>query len=512
MNTTLTPAPNPEELSTEQNQEQLRRILHSSTLRNSATLQQLLQFLVARSMEGNLDSLKEYTIGVEAFGRKSDFDPKTDTIVRVQTHRLRQKLKEYYEQEGVHDPILVEIPKGHYCPIFRPRVDFQIQQQIDRYNLDAVTKSGAPANPTLSRDEELKNANLAETAEQGWRRKHLFGPVVIAAALLAALIIGYFAGYYRAQLTATDGGFVPNKNSFTPVSSDPVKIFWAAFLNDDPAPIIAYPNAVFLLDDSNDLLRFRQGASDNRGARVDEHLAREFASNPTLVANAGQLYYEDGYTGTGELEAVATLTTLFAQMGLKPTIKTSRNITPDDLQQHSVILLGSPFQNIAVAQLFAPGDFSFQNPDSRREQWRGQIVNAHPENNESSVYHTERDPDTQVLKRDYSLISIQPGLVAGRNIAILGGLDTKGTEGVTRFMTSPSGIEALSAALTTKGLSVNKNGPAEKGSMPGFQALVLVHLEKGDQVLSTELTAVHPLPNRKLFVSGVEGTSPTTKK
>jgi hypothetical protein len=511
-NTTLTPVPNPEELSAERSQEQLQRILHSSTLRNSATLQQLLQFLVTRSMEGNPDTLKEYTIGVEAFGRKSDFDPKTDTIVRVQTHRLRQKLKEYYEQEGIHDPILVEIPKGHYCPIFRPRVDSQTQRNLDHYSLDSVTDAGTHTGPPPPREEEPKSANPAETSDHSWLRKPLFGPFAMTAALLVAFVAGYFAGNYRAQLTVADGSFAADRSSSIHTDSDPVKTFWAAFLNNDPAPIIAYPNAVFLLDDSNDLLRFRQGASDNRGARVDKHLAREFASNPTLVANAGQLYYEDGYTGTGELEGVATLTTLFAQMGLKPIIKTSRNITPEDLQQHSVILLGSPFQNIAVAQLFASGDFSFQNPDSHREQWRGQITNAHPENNESSTYHTERDPDTQILKRDYSLVSIQPGVVAGRNIAILGGLDTKGTEGVTRFITSPSGIEALSAALTAKGLSMKKSGTSEKESMPWFQALVLVHLEKGDQVLSTELTAVHPLPSQKPSVSGIEAPSTPTKK
>lgn len=89
-----------EELSVEQCQQQLQRVLQSNTLRNSPTLQQLLQFLGTRGIDGNPDGLKEYTIGVEAFGRKPDFDPKTDTIVRVQTHRLRQKLKEYYEQGG----------------------------------------------------------------------------------------------------------------------------------------------------------------------------------------------------------------------------------------------------------------------------------------------------------------------------------------------------------------------------------------------------------------------------
>jgi hypothetical protein len=191
------------------------------------------------------------------------------------------------------------------------------------------------------------------------------------------------------------------------------------------------------------------------------------------------------------------LTTLFAQMGLKPLIKTSRNITPDDLQQHTVILLGSPFQNIAVAQLLAVGDFTFQNPDSRREQWRAQIVNARPKPNENPVYHTERDPDTEVLKRDYSIISIQPGVVEGHNIAVIGGLDTKGTEGATRFITSRSGVAKLSTALAGKGLHITNGGSTAKEDVPSFQALVLVHLEKGDQVLSTELTALHPLPLKK---------------
>ena len=68
-----------EELSVEQCQQQLQRVLQSNTLRNSPTLQQLLQFLGTRGIEGAPEGLKEYTIGVEAFGRKPDFDPKTDT-------------------------------------------------------------------------------------------------------------------------------------------------------------------------------------------------------------------------------------------------------------------------------------------------------------------------------------------------------------------------------------------------------------------------------------------------
>jgi len=487
--------------SAEQCQQQVHRIIHSTAFRNALTLQQLFQFVADKAIAGTTEGLKEYTIGVEAFGRKQDFDPKTDTIVRVQIHRLRLKLKEYYDAEGSHDPILIGIPKGYYLPSFEsaaaPVADLNhsTTPQLD------TTFSVAP---------QLLGQNVDSQDHETRKKRRSFswlfsGRVAIAAAAVAVLAIGFWAGNNWAGNKETrngTGGETASSNleSTFGKSADPVKVFWARFLGNDPAPVIAYPDAVFLLDDSNDLFRFRQGASDSRGARVDPHLARQFASNPSLVAQAGQLYYENGYTGTGELQGIAMLTGLFGQMGVKATVKPSRDITPDDLKQHNVILLGSPFQNIAVAQLLSMGDFTFDNPDSRREQWRAQILNAHPRADENSTYHTERDPTTQVLKTDYSLISIQPGVVPGRYIAILGGLDTKGTEGATMFATSRPGVEELSKALAASGEA------SAKGETSVFQALVRVRLEKGYQVLEADLLAVHKFHSQT--PTGAGGTTP----
>ena len=55
---------------------------------------------------------------MEVFGRGEAFDPRTDTIVRVQARRLRSKLKDYYDAEGQTDPIVIELPKGHYGVTF----------------------------------------------------------------------------------------------------------------------------------------------------------------------------------------------------------------------------------------------------------------------------------------------------------------------------------------------------------------------------------------------------------
>jgi hypothetical protein len=476
----------------EECEHQVRRVLQSATFRNATTLQQLFQFLAGKTITGSSDVLKEYTIGVEALGRKQDFDPKTDPIVRVQSHRLRLKLKEYYEVEGRHDPILIQIPKGHYLPSFEPVI--ASVGDLD-HSTPAELSTSRAASPLA---DEQKVANVFEL--RSVRRR--FNWLVSSRARMAAVVVlifvtGFWLGNRQIRAGATIENAFSSPDLAAGKSLDPVRTFWAGFLGNDPTPVIAYPDAVFLLDDSNDLFRFRQGASDSRGALVDPHLARQFASNPDLVAKAGQLYYENGYTGTGELESVAMLAGLFGRMGVKPIIKSSRDITPDDLKQHNVILLGSPFQNIAVAQLLTTGDFSFRNPDSRHEQWRAQIVNAHPRDHEASAYHTERDQTTQVLKTDYSLISIVPGVVPGRYIAVMGGLDTTGTEGATMFATSKQGIEELAKALTSS------EGLGAKDEIPVFQALVRVRLAKGYQVLGADLSTVHRL--RPSNASGTGG-------
>jgi TolB-like protein len=101
--------------------EQLDKILNSQALAGSDQLKRLLRVSVERTLDGQSDSTKEYTLGVEAFGRPDGYDPKVDPIVRVQARRLRTKLHEYYGGEGAADPIIIDIPKGGYAPAFQTR-------------------------------------------------------------------------------------------------------------------------------------------------------------------------------------------------------------------------------------------------------------------------------------------------------------------------------------------------------------------------------------------------------
>src|SRR3954447_22356265 len=81
-----------------------------------------LQFIVEKALAGEGGDIKEFLVAQEVYGRGTEYDPKIDSIVRVEAARIRTRLREYYEREGQFDPIIVELPKGSYVPVFRRRV------------------------------------------------------------------------------------------------------------------------------------------------------------------------------------------------------------------------------------------------------------------------------------------------------------------------------------------------------------------------------------------------------
>jgi len=64
------------------------------------------------------EPITEYTIAVDVLGKPQDFKESKDSSVRVEVHRLRKRLAEYYEQEGAEHPIRIVIPTGQYTPQF----------------------------------------------------------------------------------------------------------------------------------------------------------------------------------------------------------------------------------------------------------------------------------------------------------------------------------------------------------------------------------------------------------
>jgi len=101
---------------------QLERILSGPQLRSSPTLSRFLRYLVEEELAGRGDSLGEYSLGVSVFGRGQKFNRRLDPIVRVQSRNLRARLAQYYAGPGTDDPIVIDLPRRTYVPVFRSRV------------------------------------------------------------------------------------------------------------------------------------------------------------------------------------------------------------------------------------------------------------------------------------------------------------------------------------------------------------------------------------------------------
>jgi len=101
--------------------EQLQRIVVSPVFLHSERLRRFLTHCVEAELAGRVDDLKEYTIAIVAFDRPKHYNPAEDPIVRVEARRLRKKLDEYYQTLGSADPVVIDVPKGGYQPVFTMR-------------------------------------------------------------------------------------------------------------------------------------------------------------------------------------------------------------------------------------------------------------------------------------------------------------------------------------------------------------------------------------------------------
>ena len=98
--------------------DELNWLLTSGALGRSSNLARMLTFVCEKHFQDKDDQVTEYMLATEALGRRENFDPQTDTIVRVTAHSLRKRLQEIYETDGANRPVHILIPLGHYVPSF----------------------------------------------------------------------------------------------------------------------------------------------------------------------------------------------------------------------------------------------------------------------------------------------------------------------------------------------------------------------------------------------------------
>jgi hypothetical protein len=99
-------------------QEQLERLLGNPHFSHSRRFPSFLRFVVEQTLSGQMDALKERTLGIEIFGRDADYDTASDPIVRVTAGEIRKRIAQYYQEPGHENELRVSLPSGSYVPQF----------------------------------------------------------------------------------------------------------------------------------------------------------------------------------------------------------------------------------------------------------------------------------------------------------------------------------------------------------------------------------------------------------
>ncbi|HEX7361953.1 MAG TPA: hypothetical protein VF283_15800 [Bryobacteraceae bacterium] len=436
---------------------EVTRIVESESFRSSKVLRDFLTFVVDAKLAGTTEKLKEYTLATEILNQPPHFDSRVNNIVRVHAHRLRERLRDYYRQEGAEALLVIDVPKGGYVPEFAAPVPPAAEPQVL-----------APAGVSKGEQTNRVPPGVQSNPKPG----RLFWFVTSIALSIAA---GFAFGW---AIWSPKAGYQPSRAA---PNAPQLTQFWRPFWKSSLPATIAIANRSFLLDEHGAYIPYTGPRDGLPGTYISKADAYPYA-DPSLLKSAGRVQFNDAITGIGEAEAVHLLTQTFVLAGHSTVLRRSHLLRVGDMQTGNIIFLGSAAGNPLLRPLNAQLDFQFRS---------GGIA----ERDASAAYCApERDPQSGALLSDCGLIARLPGSTPNSVIAILAGVWTYGTLAAARFTTQPEGIAAL---LAYPGL-------AQSGRLPTyFEAVVSAKLVQGEvgQIRLLTVRRFGPPQRRTLFKS-----------
>jgi hypothetical protein len=365
-----------------------QRVAESPHLIGSARLRDFLLHVTICAIRETPEDATEQQIGIQVFQRSPGFNSSEDSIVRSHARLLRLKLSAYFSAEGASEPLIIEIPKGHYLPVFLP----------SKRPGEGSTKGEVAA--TLGA--EFRDVAISEPAQtQRARRVRIWRAVAgVGVALLLCLTLGVAFNWQRQAAIAK-----------------PLKQLWGPFLAGDP-PLVIYSNALFV---GNARAGMRYAASDGSDGQSED-----------LV---------DSYTGIGELISVHELTKMFDYQRAEFVLKRSPLVTWDEARSRNLIFIGSVAENASLKLLPSTQDFTL----TATAEAAG-VVNHHPKQGEPEVYLRPEHP----LTKDYAIIALLPGVQPENRMLVFSGLTTLGTQAAMEYALEPDTVAELIRQVTSK--------------------------------------------------------------
>jgi hypothetical protein len=367
-------------------------------------LRDIFFYICRRALADPNATIKEYEIGCNVLGRKEDFNPNDDNIVRVQFTHLRKKLEEYFSSEGKDEPVQIVVPKGSYLPRFE-------------------AKSSAAQLPEVSAAVPLANPALIE-------RGHGLSKWIWIALFVGLLAI---SGSYL----ATRQGAINNR------AQPPRDPFWSRlFDNSQPVGVVVADTCLVMLQD---VLHTDVLLADYSNRQYPDNILRR---EPDLkLRSALQLIASRQYTSFADTSIAFRLRALTQQFtNSRVSVRYARDLSIRDFKTGSFVLIGSR-RAIPWVQLFEPElNFIYQEDKLKHEFY---FRNVNPKPGELAAYvPTEKDG----VQETFADVAFLPNLQNNGSILILSGITMAASEAAGELVLRSGFAAELSQMLGKDGI------------------------------------------------------------
>jgi hypothetical protein len=430
------------------------RVADSVYFRKGPKLRAFLLYVCENSILGRPEDLREQLIGSKIFGRRPDYDPSDDNIVRVEARELRKRLETYFAQEGKDEAIVIEIPKGAYVPIFRPRED-------------ATSPLAVPESEVAG-----------EAAVPPPRRANRWLAPAVTMGLVVWVAVTFWLLRENRQLRQTT-----NSNAAEAGASLPEYWVYSDLLgtlgkipNREPQLVLGNPKAILFFGSATSTPYVEPSSILVPATKELDRIFRS-ALNGRDQDKPYHFFQVTGniYTGVGEALAAFQIAALMKELHRSVHVTQSRFLNWDNVQDQDLILLGGPSSNSWANQAEAASDFVFSGRN---------VANFRPLAGEQKLYTADTAPQPDGGMVEYGILRMLTTR-HGFKTFLLAGLSGAGTAGVAEFFATPAKMKLLVERI---GAAVpGKPFPAD------WEAIVRIVVQDG---LPVETSAVTVRPVR----------------
>ena len=394
------------------------RAVRSSALKRAAQLQAILLYVVRHAILEPEQPLREYEIACAVLGRRSDFTPVDDNIVRVQIGHLRKKLEQYFATEGLHESLVITLERGSYTPVFRTR---------EAARLEVHEPFGA-AIPLAARESTeaiplLLPPPVSAPANGRWLTTMLIVAVVAA-----------FAGWMAGR--------------FSRPADQPERLSAANISNPILRRVFA-PNAVVNVVVADTSLVFLQNTIRSN-ISIAQYLDRSYPANilgqvtdPSSRRIFSDLALGHQYTSFDAADVVGLCFKWGYILGAKPIDKYPRELHVRDFEQGNFVIIGSRRGNPWVSNFDDDVNFVFEEVlPSHTFHFR----NRQPSPGEPATYEFVDQSDGQSI--GYVDIVVLPNSTRSGSVLLINGFSRETNEAAANLIFSKDLPPALSRAIS----------------------------------------------------------------